>query len=65
MIDDEELRLVKSAMMRFGGSFVMALANALSHADHINRQKIKDAWPEYWAQYFVMGTKAQEKAKAE
>lgn len=48
MISDYE---VLKAMRCFGGSFIRALAEAISTADEINRQKLKDAFPEYWAQY--------------
>lgn len=41
-------------MKRFGGSFVQALAEAWLKADPVNRQKIKDTWPEYWSRYTEM-----------
>ena len=43
-------------MKTYGGGFVKALAEAASQADAINLQKIKNAWPEYWAQYSKMGS---------
>jgi len=48
---------VANAMIQYGGSFVKALGKALSHADWINQQKIKNTWPEYWQQYKNMGEK--------
>lgn len=39
------------AMSRYGGSFVKALAEAWRRADPVNRNLIKDTWPEYWERY--------------
>lgn len=39
------------AMLRFGGSFVKQLATLYRLADDDNQQRIKTAWPEYWAKY--------------
>lgn len=44
-------RLVIRAMRLYGGSFVQALADAYLHADEDNARRIREAWPEYWAQY--------------
>ena len=38
-------------MAKYGGSFVQALAMLARCADHINLQKIKNTWPEYWGEY--------------
>lgn len=43
------------AMKQYGGGFVKALAEAASHADAINLQKIRQAFPEYWKEYSKMG----------
>jgi len=51
MIAQEEAWIVATAMQKYGGSFVKCLGEALGHADHINQEKIKQAFPEYWAQY--------------
>ncbi len=51
---DEKIR-VSENMMKFGGSFVKALGEALSHADLQNQRKIKTTWPEYWNQYNRFG----------
>lgn len=48
---EEEKYFVSQAMLKFGGSFVKALGEALAHADPQNTRKIKAAWPEYWAEY--------------
>lgn len=57
MIEPREVENVINGMKLHGGSFVMALGVALSHADHFNEQKIKDTWPELWAQYLRLGRK--------
>lgn len=48
------------AMKAYGGGFVKALADAMAQADHVNLKKIRDAWPEYMAQYEAMGRKLRE-----
>lgn len=50
----EEDIVVVEAMEKYGGSFVKALAALCYRADHINLQKIKSTWPEYWAEYKEM-----------
>ena len=45
---------VANAMIKFGGSFVQALGQALLQADHINAKKIESAFSEYWIQYLTM-----------
>lgn len=50
-----EARLVASAMVKYGGSFVHCLGKALYRADPQNTMKIKQFWPEYWAKYLAMG----------
>jgi hypothetical protein len=57
---DEELYWTMRAMKQFGGGFVKALADALAQADHINREKIQNTWPEYMQQYGDMGRKLRE-----
>ena len=44
-----------SAMLKYGGSFVQALARAALAADAENLARIKRAWPEYWKTYEEMG----------
>jgi hypothetical protein len=38
-------------MRKRGGSFVKALAETYVLADPDNRERIKDAFPEYWMRY--------------
>ncbi len=45
------------AMSTYGGSFVKKLADCARMADAENLLKIKATWPEYWAQYQIMGDK--------
>jgi len=46
-----EAKKVSEMMIKYGGSFVKALGNALIQADRENRAKIKGAFPEYWNKY--------------
>ena len=50
-----EVIYVAWAMRAYGGSFVKSLGEALDHADDINAQKIKNAFPDYWTEYKDMG----------
>lgn len=50
---DEDLKVIE-AMERYGGSFVVALAQAARRADSTNLERIKLAFPEYWQQYMQM-----------
>jgi len=38
-------------MATFGGSFARALAQAAMTADPVNLRRLRDAFPEMWAQY--------------
>lgn len=51
MIKTDEKLVVSMNMQTYGGSFVRALGEALSHADHINQLKIKNAFPDEWKLY--------------
>lgn len=51
---DEDLKTIE-AMEKYGGSFVVALAQAARRADKNNLERIKLAFPEYWQQYTQMG----------
>lgn len=51
MISETEKRMVAMAMRKYGGGFVLCLGDALIHADENNTEKIKNAFPEYWAEY--------------
>ena len=46
-----EALIVAEAMIKYGGFFVKSLGKVLQQADHINQQKIKNTWPEYWRKY--------------
>jgi len=52
-MDDEERRVV-AAMKKYGGSFVVALAEAFERADMQNFAKLRATFPEYWGQYEKM-----------
>lgn len=54
---EHEAYLVSSAMRKYGGSFVSALGEALSHADHFNIMRIRSAWPELWKEYLKIAKK--------
>jgi len=51
---DESLAVCRG-MRKYGGHFVLALAEALVQADEDNTKRIKNTWPEYWAKYLDMG----------
>ena len=50
MEQDEKVR-VSEAMIKYGGSFVNKLGQLLQSADHVNAEKIKTTWPQYWNDY--------------
>jgi hypothetical protein len=52
-MNDQDLKTVE-AMEKYGGSFVVALAQAMRRADRTNLDKLKTAFPEYWTQYTQM-----------
>ncbi len=45
---------VLAAMVKYGGSFAQALAQAARLADDNNLARIKAGWPDYWAKYTEM-----------
>lgn len=45
------------AMRRYGGSFVVALAECFARADSSNFEKLCKAFPEYVEQYLEMAAK--------
>jgi len=59
-MDNEEDFETVEAMRMYGGSFVKQLAELYNCADHINLQKIKDTWPEYWKQYSEMAKRIKK-----
>lgn len=50
-------------MMEYGGSFVRKLGAAAIVADSENLAKIKQTWPDYWAQYSRMAKQLSEVEK--
>lgn len=52
-MNEDEIEVV-SAMERYGGSFVKALANCFFLADRENIDRLKKAFPEYWERYATM-----------
>lgn len=48
---------IANAMVKYGGSFVEALGQALSKADRINTKKIFETWPKYISQYRELAKK--------
>lgn len=55
---------IVNAMRDFGGSFVQALAAAFERADAENFEKLKTAFPEYWAEYADLATLRKVRANA-
>jgi hypothetical protein len=51
VIPEDEKFTVSRNMIEWGGGFVRALGEALSHADFENTNRIKAAFPEYWDKY--------------
>ncbi len=47
---DSEKSIIKK-MEHFGVSFVTALANAARHADLVNYERLRNAFPHYWKSY--------------
>jgi hypothetical protein len=45
---------VVDAMLKYGGSFVKALAEAYIRGDIHNRRKIRETWSNYWEEYQKM-----------
>lgn len=58
-MNDQDYWTLK-AMSKYGGGFVKALAQAAHQADANNRERIKNAFPEYWKEYTRIGQKLWE-----
>lgn len=56
-------RDVARTMQEYGGSFVRALGAAALAADPVNLKKLRDAFPDYWAQYLRMAQQISEVEK--
>lgn len=54
---------VINTMIEYGGSFVRKLGAAALVADSDNLAKIKQTWPDYWAQYSRMAKQLSEVEK--
>jgi hypothetical protein len=54
---------VINTMIEYGGSFVRKLGAAALVADTDNLAKIKQTWPDYWAQYSRMAKQLSEVEK--
>lgn len=57
----EENWWVSEAMMTYGGSFVRLLGEALRVADPINSARLREAFPDYWAEYSGFAKSLYEK----
>lgn len=58
-MNDSEQKVI-SAMRRYGGSFVAALAEAYIVADGNNRRLIRETWADYWTQYVEMSERLND-----
>jgi predicted oxidoreductase (fatty acid repression mutant protein) len=47
-------------MVEYGGSFVSKLGSAALSADPSNLKKLRDAFPDYWANYARMAQQISE-----
>ena len=56
-------RDVARTMQEYGGSFVRALGAAALAADPVNMKKLRDAFPDYWANYMKMAQQLSEVEK--
>jgi len=50
-------------MVGYGGSFVCRLGQAAMYADPSNMKKLRDAFPDYWAEYARMAQQISEVEK--
>ncbi len=55
-----EARKVRKAIRAYGGSFMVALGNAMDYADVHNLRKIRDTWRGDWDRYLGMAEKMGE-----
>lgn len=63
-MSEQDLNTIR-AMEKYGGSFVSHLGQAARHADDGNLQKIKNTFPEYWAQYEQMAKEDEDHGRTE
>jgi hypothetical protein len=45
---------ITAAMIRYGGSFCALLGRLYRAADPVNQARIRDAFPDYWAEYRIL-----------
>lgn len=57
---DKNYMIAAEEMERTGGSFVKALAGAFFRADAINTEKLLNAFPEYFEEYYNRGKENPE-----
>ena len=50
-------------MIEYGGSFISKLGAAALAADPVNLKKIRDAFPDYWANYTKTAIQLSEAEK--
>ena len=50
-------------MVEYGGSFISKLGAAALAADPVNLKKIRDTFPDYWANYLKMAIQLLEVEK--
>lgn len=60
MINDRD---VARTMVEYGGNFVSKLGAAALAADPSNMKKLRDAFPDYWAEYARMAQQISEVEK--
>ena len=51
IMNDIEVYEMICRMKEYGGSFVVAIANALQCADRMNKHRLIDAFPHYVSEY--------------
>ena len=61
-VPDVDEQLVGNLMFEIGGQFVASLARAYQFADPSNRQKIRNAFREYWSHYFTLAQQENTKS---
>jgi hypothetical protein len=45
---------IVETMIAYGGAFIRRLGQAWQSADTTNQRRLKDAFPEYWAEYEII-----------
>lgn len=63
--EEEEAWWTTEAMINHGGSFVALLGQAYRKADVINQRKIRETWPQYWAECSGFGARLRQRSEAE